>query len=276
MLHSYFTIALRNMARHKLFTVLNAFGLAMGMSVSLLLISFYSFVSSFDDFHTKKENTYRVITNHEQGLDKADYASAPAALAKKLQNGYTGVRGIVRINSTFKGEVVSEKLNLPFHGYYADADFFSVFDFQLLQGNAHTALTKPHTLVLTETLAKKIRLSGDLLGHTLEVDGIGTFEVTGIMKDEARTHFMFEALISFATLPPSIRGEESDPDQWTSFEDQYLYILTDESSDKIKLQQSLDRIATEVNSQSKDARVAFSLQPLGEITPGPDLENSIG
>ncbi|HEY3405607.1 MAG TPA: FtsX-like permease family protein, partial [Ohtaekwangia sp.] len=47
-------------------------------------------------------------------------------------------------------------------------------------------------------------------------------------------------------------------------------------SDKIKLQQSLDRIATEVNSQSKDARVAFSLQPLGEITPGPDLENSIG
>jgi len=274
MLQSYFKVALRNMARHRLFTLLNAFGLAMGMSVSLLLISFYSFVSSFDDFHAQQDNIYRVITTLDKGVSNADYASAPPALAKKLQDEYTGIRKIVRINSSFRGEIVSNKLNLPFQAYYADEDFFSLFDFQLMRGNARSALTKPNSIVLTETLARKMTAAGELLGHEIEVDGVGTFEVTGIVKDETHTHFRFEALISFNTLPANIRGEESEPDQWISFEDQYLYILVDQTSYNEKLKQSLDRIAKEVSS--KDAHVAFTLQPLGEITPGPDLENSLG
>ena len=167
-------------------------------------------------------------------------------------------------------------MNLPLKGYYADEDFFSVFDFEMMQGNALTALVRPNSIVLTETLARKITPSGELLGHVIEVDGIGDFEVTGIIKDQRRTHLWFEALISFSTLPSEVRGEESNPDQWTSFNDQYLYLLVDPSLDREKLQQSLDRISKEVNSQSKGAKVAFKLQALGDITPGPDLENSIG
>jgi len=276
MLKSYFKIALRNIIRHRLFTLLNVFGLAMGMSVSLLLISFYAYVSSFDDFHRQKENTYRVITTLDQGLDKNDYASAPTALAMRLQNEYADVASIVRINATFRGEIVSDKVNLPVHAYYAEENFFAVFDFELTRGNPRTALVRPNSIVLTESLAKKISASGELLGRVIEVEGVGNFEVTGILKDETRTHFMFEALVSFSTLPAAARGEESNPDQWTSFEDQYFYIMIDPSSDKEKLQHALNNIATEVNHELKDARVAFTLQPLGDITPGPDLENSIG
>src|SRR5690606_16395369 len=61
MLRNYFQVALRNIARHKVFSILNAVGLALGMSVSLLLISFYVYVSSFDDFHTKNKDIYRVV-----------------------------------------------------------------------------------------------------------------------------------------------------------------------------------------------------------------------
>ena len=276
MLKSYFKVALRNIARHKSFSILNTFGLALGMSVSLLLISFYAYVSSFDDFHTQKENIYRIISTLETGVRRDDLASAPAALAKKLQHDYAGIREIVRINSTFNGEIVSDKLNLPLQGYYADENFFSVFDFEMMQGNALAALARPNCIVLTETLAKKISASAELLGHVIEVEGMGNFEVTGIIKDQRRTHLWFEALISFSTLPTEVRGEESNPDQWTSFNDQYLYLLVDPSLDREKLQQSLDRIATELNGQSKDARIAFRLQALGDITPGPDLENSIG
>ena len=276
MIRSYFTVALRNIAKHKSFAILNVFGLALGMSVSLLLISFYSYVSSFDDFHTKKQSIYRVITTLDESGRKDDFASAPAALAKKLEHDYAGVKEIVRINSTFKGEIVSDRMNIPLQGYYADANFFSVFDFEMTRGNARTALVRPNSIVLTETLARKIASSGEVLGQVIEVEGLGNFEVTGIIKDQKRTHFMFEALISFSTLPAEIRGEESNPEQWTSFQDQYLYILADQSSKTEQLEQALIHIALEVNDQSKDGSVAFGLQALGDITPGPDLENAIG
>lgn len=273
---SYLKVALRNIRKHKAFTILNAFGLALGMSVSLLLISFYAYVSSFDDFHTKRDNIYRVISTLEKRLRRDDFASTPAALAKKLQDDYTGIKEITRINASFNGAIVSDKVNLPLQGYYADANFFSVFDFEMIHGNPHTALAKPNNIVLTESLAKKIAASGDLLGHSIEIEGIGNFEVTGIIKNESRTHFRFEALISFVSLPAEIRGEESNPDQWTSYQDQYLYLLVDNASNIATLQRSLDRIAKDVSSQTKNAKAAFKLQALGDITPGPDLENSIG
>jgi putative ABC transport system permease protein len=276
MLKSYLKVALRNIARHKSFSVLNALGLALGMSVSLLLISFYAYVSSFDDFHTKRGNIYRVISTLKTSARRDDLASAPAALAKKLQHDNAGIREIIRINASFSGEIVSDKLNLPFQGYYADANFFTVFDFDVTRGNPRTALSKPNSIVLTEALAKKIVASGDLLGHVIEVEGVGTFEVTGIIKDQRRTHLSFEALISFSTLPADIQGEESNADQWTKYKDQYLYLLAGDTPDNEKLQLSLDRAAKEVNSQLHSATITFKLQPLGDITPGPDLENSTG
>jgi hypothetical protein len=142
MLTSYFKVAFRNLARHKYLSMLNALGLALGMSVSLLLISFYSFVSSFDDFHIKGDNIYRIISTVEQGLQRTDLASAPFIVAKNLENDVPGIDEVVCINSAFNGAVVSDKFNMPVSGYYADDNFFSVFDFKLLQGNPRTALQR--------------------------------------------------------------------------------------------------------------------------------------
>lgn len=276
MLGSYLKIALRLFSRHTFFSFVNALGLALGMSFSLLLISFYSYIISFDDFHTKKANIYRVITAKENGDTKELFASAPPALRHNLMEESEVIKEIVRIHSSFRGDVVSDKMNIPIQGYYVDANFFSVFDFEMILGNPREALVKPRSIVLTESVARKFMASGDLVGKALEVEGLGYFEVTGIIKDQRRTHFLFEALISFSSLTPAIQGEESDPKQWTHFDDQYMYLLTNLPSSKEKLQQSLNRISNEVNALKLDAKVEFTLQALGDITPGPDLENSIG
>ncbi len=277
MFNSYLKVATRNIAKHKYFSLINVFGLALGMSVSLLLISFYSFVSSFDDFHEQRESIYRIISTMEKGGDKEELASVPSSLANRLQNEFAGIKEIIRINSSFHGDVVSDKSNIPIQrGYYADLHFFSVFDFEMIQGNPRTALSKPNSIVLIESVAKKLEASGDVLGKSLEIDGLGNFEVTGVLKDEKRTHLWFEALVSFSTLPAEVRGDESNPDQWTSYKDQYIYLVVEDPSIKEKLQQALNRIGEDVSNQSKDASVAFKLQSLSDITPGPDLENSIG
>jgi putative ABC transport system permease protein len=277
MFNSYLKVAARNIAKHKYFSLINVFGLALGMSVSLLLISFYSFVSSFDDFHAQSESIYRIISTMEKGGDKEELASVPLALANRLQQEFVGLKEIVRINSSFHGEVVTDKLNIPIQrGFYADLNFFSVFDFKMIQGSSRNALSKPNSIVLIESVAKKLEASGDVLGKSLEIDGLGTFEITGVIKDEKRTHLWFEALVSFSTLPAEVRGDGSNPDQWTAYNDQYIYLVVDDPSIKDKLQQALNRIAEDVSNQSKDGRVAFKLQSLSDITPGPDLENSIG
>ena len=277
MFKSYLKVAARNIARYKYFSLINAFGLALGMSVSLLLISFYSYVSSFDDYHTRKESIYRIISTMDKGGDREELASVPSSLATSMQHETAGIEEIVRINASFRGDVVSDKVNIPIRqGYYVDSSFFSVFDFEMTQGNPHAALSKPNSIVLIESVAKKIEASGDLLGKAIEIDGLGTFEVTGVIKDPKRTHLWFEALVSFSTLPADVRGEESNQEQWTSYKDQYIYLVVGNSSNTDKIQQSLDRIAREVYSQSKDTHVAFKLQALNDITPGPDLENSIG
>lgn len=276
MFKSYLKVAIRNIVKYKYFSIVNVLGLSLGMSFSLLLITFYVFISSFDDFHTKKENIYRVITTLQKGTaDPKDFASAPAALAKSLQDRSAGIREIVRINTSFRGDIVSNKLNLPVQGYYADANFFKVFDFEMLQGNPATALSEPNSMVLTESMAKKIDATGNLLGHTVEIEGVGNFEVTGVISDQIRTHFQFETLVSFSTLSASIRGEDSDPHQWVSFNGQYLYVLLGDALATGQLQQSLDRISQDVSDPSQQAKVSFKLQALGDITPGPDLEDAM-
>lgn len=268
-------LAARNIAKHRYFTIINTFGLALGMSVSLLLISFYVYVSSFDDFHSRAERIYRVISVRDKEGTRYEWASAPAALAHKLQI-ESGIHEIVRINASFKGNVVSDKENIPVSGYYADANLFSVFDFEMIQGNPANALSEPNSMVLTESVARKFAVSGDMLDKTLEIDGLGTFQVTGVIRDQKRTHFMFDVLISFNTLPPAIRGEESNQEQWTYYMDQYIYLLADDTFDGEKLQQSLNAIAAGINSEIIDTDIGFKLQALGDITPGPDLENALG
>lgn len=276
MFKSYLIVAIRNIARQKYFTLINVFGLALGMSFSLLLLSFYFYVSSFDDFHSRKERIYRIISTLESAGEKTDFASAPLALAHQLERGSMGIEAVTRVNTSFRADVVTDKMNIPVQGYYVDSNFFSVFDFQMIRGNPYDALSEPNSIVLTESVAKKFEASGDLLGETLQMEGLGTFKVTGIVKDQRRTHLWFEALVSFNTLPAARRGEESHPDQWTHFKDQYVYVLTHESNDRRQLQQILSDISRDVSGQSENASVTFHLQPLTGITPGPDLENATG
>lgn len=123
MFKNYLKLAARIFVRHKYFSLINAFGLALGMSFSLLLISFYSYVSSFDEFHAHKESIYRVITTRVSEGNKEIYASTPPALAHRLKDESADVKEITLINSSFHGDVVSDRMNIPIHGYYAEETF---------------------------------------------------------------------------------------------------------------------------------------------------------
>jgi len=276
MFKNYLTVSARSLYRHKYFSVVNAMGLSIGMCVGLLLIALYSYVLSYDNFHPNKENIYRIISTRTEGIKSRDMASVPAPLQESLQPEISIIEKSTRINSAFNAEAVLEKENLMVNGYYAEPPFLTLFNFPLERGNISTALTRPNSLVLTQRRAKKIFNKTDVLGQTIELKNLGVFEITGIINDLPKnTHFEFDALASYSSLPVSL-SEASNKTAWTNYRNNYLYVQLPQNFDRDNIEHALAKIAAANYPADANVKATFQLQPLEDISPGPDLSNAPG
>lgn len=268
---NYLKVALRNLYQHKYFSLLNAFGLAIGMSVSLLLISMYSYVSTYDDFHEHREDIYSITTTRTEGIETFDFASAPLAVADKIKTEFGGAAEVIRVYNSFAGEVVFERENIPIRGYYVEPGFLETFTFPLLQGDP-TALSRPNQIVLTESTARKLFNSTDVVGKQVALKDQGLFEISGVLRDYPKnTHFRFEALASFNTLPNQFISEA---ERWTHYQNQFVYVRLTPHVGPNLLQDYLVGLANRINKQS-NIKVTYAVQPLDEIVTS-ETYNGIG
>ncbi len=247
--------------------MINATGLAIGMSVSLLLITMLTYLYTFDNFHANQANIYRIITFYRDQDHELNLASAPSILVEHLD--FAGIEKATRINTGFSGDVNSEGLNVPIRGYYTDPEFLSIFSFPLVQGNAHEALTKPNSIVITQSTAKKLFGHDNVLGNTIEIAKQGSFEVTGVMKDlPGNTHLVFECLVSYSTIPrPNTVIQYANP---FSYGHEYIYFLVKPDTPLDQLNAPLDKLSEEVSRRS-GVKVKYGWQALKDITPGKNL-----
>jgi len=273
MLRNYIKVAIRNLYQYRYFSILNVLGLAVGMSVSLLFISLISYVSTYDSFQVNKDNIYTIVTSRTEGFEAAEYATAPIVLADKLRESFPDAREVVRIHSGFNEEVIMDNGILPLQGYYAEPNFLNVFTYIITAGNGESALSKPNTIIITESAAIKFFNTTDVVGKMLELDQGGLLEIGAVMKDHpVNSHLKFEILISYSTLPES---QLSLTDQWTNYRNQYVYVLLSETTKQSILQKYLDHIKTPIDNRSP-IKVSFNSQSLDDITMGPDYRNAIG
>lgn len=269
---NYFKVAVRNLYRHRYFTILNMVGLAIGMSVSLLIIALFVSVTNYDEFHANKKNIYRVVSFTNTGKE---YASAPVILGERLKAEYPGIKEVIHIDRNL---YISEPLpkNPVFtFGFYVDPAFLSSFTFPLVKGDPRTALSEPHSIVLTEKQSKKIFGDEEAMGKMIDV-GSDQYQVTGIMKDfPLACHFEFNAIAPYSAIS---KDQLNRPvkEAWSEFINHYIYLQLEEGQDLSKLQEYLDKVAADVYKSNPDFKATFHLQALGDITPGPDLDNDIG
>jgi putative ABC transport system permease protein len=272
MLQNYIKVATRNLYQHKYFSILNIFGLAVGMSVSLLLISLVSYIRTYDNFHVNRDNIHTIVTTRHEGVEELEYATAPIALAEKLKE-YPEVQEVVRIQSGFNEEVKMQQGNIPLQGYYVEPNFLRVFTYNVLKGNAVAALSKPNSIIITESAALKLFNSTDVLGKTLELEHGGLLEISALMKDHpVNSHLKFELLVSYSTLPVA---KKTTIDQWTNYRSQYLYVLLADDAKPSKLNEYLAQVSKSAYAQSA-IKVGFNTEHIDDITMGPDYRNAIG
>ncbi len=268
--------AFRNMRKQKVFSIINIVCLSVGMSVGLFTLAVWRDVVSVDAFHQNSKNIFRVITNIENEAGKIPYASTSAPLAEHLVAKSTGIDELVQLDKQFSPAVVISPGNtLTYKGYYATSNFLKVFDFPLTQGSSEHALEHPFSIVITEKVASSLFRDTSPIGRIIELDGLGDFQITGVFATHDRTHFSFDMIASFSTIPilEKTGKREKTLDNWGPLTSSYTYLMLDNEGAAAKVQSSLSSIYP-LNTNHAE-RVTFSLQPLHDISLS-ELGNEIG
>ncbi|MCX6640242.1 MAG: ABC transporter permease [bacterium] len=204
MFANYLKIALRNLLRHKGYSIINIAGLAIGMAACLLIVLYIQRELSFENMNPKADRIYRVLTiDKALGTNNQRVGITMPALGPAVPPAFPDVEASLRVTGSAKTlltygdrpSVYAENLRM------ADSNFFDFFNFPMLQGDPATALKEPFALVLTAKLARQIFGEEDALGKTIKTGNGNDVKVTGVLKDlPDNIHFDFDALGSIATL----------------------------------------------------------------------------
>lgn len=277
MIGSHIKTSVRSISRNKLFSTINIVGLAIGMSVGLLLIAFAHDLLSYDKFNENGSRIYRLNSHakFKQGYSN-EFASTSVKIGKLIQEKISGVEEITMMRTEFSGDAAISNNVVPFTGIYAEPSMLRIFTLPMVKGDAARALAEPYSIVLTETSAKKLFGAEDAFGKTIHVDSID-YHVTGILKDVPFfSHLQFESLISFSTIESRIAKDQQLMKWGNVWQRNYVYLLLPENSTVSDVQKQLDAIAAEENKEDDEAEIHLTLLPLYDIMLGDEVHNSIG
>ena len=203
----------RALSRQRTYVVLNILGLSIGMACSFIIALFIMNELSYDTYHDKKDQIYRLILNGKIGGQELKVTSTASPIGPTMKNEFPEVADFLRMNGRGKIVVRSEDRFYTENDFVeADSSFFNFFSIGLLRGEKDKVLNAPHTVVLSETTARKIFGDADPIDHMLRI-GNDTikYRVTGVMNDiPENTHFKAGMIGSFMT------NRRSSQSQWLS------------------------------------------------------------
>lgn len=219
MLVNYIKIALRNIKRHKAYSLINIAGLSVGITCSLLVLLFIRFETSYDRYHPNADRIYRVIfESPTEFMGTNKQAWTPGPLASALKDEFPEVLQTARIEEAGSDASLSYK-NVSFTEeafFFTDPGYLKMFSVPLLKGDPETSLNNPFSLLISEKTASKYFGSGDPLGKILRLNDKYDFQITGVFQNiPQNTHFHADFLASFNSLE-SIYGVRS-LSSWNGF-----------------------------------------------------------
>ncbi len=221
MFKNYFKTAWRSLRKNKTFSILNITGLSIGLACSLLIALYVLDELGYDRFNTQADHIYRIDEQVKFGDFNYNGAEVPAIMGPVFAKDFKQIDHYTRFKSSpgiviRKGEenIREDKV------IYADSSLFDVFTLVMIAGDKKTALREPHSLVITESTARKYFNSTDIIGKTLLVDGTNNYKITGVIKDITRqSHFNFDLFMPINELDSRLNPS------WVNFNFQTYLLL---------------------------------------------------
>lgn len=191
-----FKIALRNLLRNKTASLINISGLAIGLAACLMLLLYVAYEWNYDRAY--KNEIYQVMVNFADGNKQitATGDQAPNVLAKTLKQEVPEIDHIARVLWPVKRLFANGENTFKIEGRYADAEILKIFDYQFISGSPDKAFNDPNSVILTESAAKRLFGSTDVLNKVLKYENQVDVKVTGVIKDHAaNTTYKFDCLV---------------------------------------------------------------------------------
>jgi putative ABC transport system permease protein len=254
MFKNYLKVALRNIVRHKVYSIINIAGLAVGMAVCILILLWVQDELSYDRFHENADRLHRVAFSADAERFRGEFVPGP--LAAYLKDEYPEI-----VNSTVFCRHSRMKLSFEGNGLFCagsfvDPSFFEMFSFPFAQGDPKTALSEPLSVVITKNLAERM-FGGhtDVVGKAITIEGAVDLTVCGILENlPPNSHMQFDFLIPYSIAPPGMK-------RW-DVKSLTAYVLLDENSSH---EEVTGKISGVLNQHNPTWENYLYLQPLKGI-----------
>ena len=258
MFKNYFKIAFRNMKRHKLYSIINISGLAIGLASCILILVWVQNELSYDRFHKNFDNICKIVCKGKIILN--DYDGTPGVMGPALTEELPDVKDFARIlgieKKVFK---YKDRVFYETGGIYVDPSFFRIFTFPFEKGDPESALSNKDNIVITREMSDKYFGDEDPVGKTMEVEG-DLCTVSGVIKNiPVNSHIKFDYAVSFKILEGIIRFN------WGGY-NYVTFLHLNENAEFNGLASIITEIAKKNNSwQVINRGVSFVLEPLSKI-----------
>ncbi|MBU8923316.1 MAG: ABC transporter permease [Bacteroidales bacterium] len=261
MIRNYFKIALRNLARYKMYSLINILGLAIGMAGFILITLWVHHEKSFDRFHEGHENIYRVLSFGDKYF-KNGFDGTPGPLGAKAVEGVPEVQAACKFGMfpklafRYKDNVFFEK-----SGVVVSDTFLDIFSYELIKGDRNTVLSDPSSIVITESMAERYFGEEDPIGKVLVSEGFEGM-VSGVLKDvPSNSTLRFDYFISFGFYR-RVGGSDSN---WSAY-NYSTYLRLAEGSDTGRVAELMTDIARDNNSaQVSNSGCWYRLEPMIDV-----------
>ncbi len=252
MLKNYFTIAIRNLKKHRFYTSINVAGLSLGVAICFIILLFVFYELSYDRHFDKAERIYRINSKIVFGGFDHDMTYAPAPLAATLVSEFPEVEAAIRFRERGSYLIKRNDDNIKeTRVIWTDKDFFKIFSVPVLEGNPEKALSEPNTIAISKHIADKFFVNESALGQTLILDNNISVKVGAVYEPmPANSHFHFDVLISLEGL------DEAKRDVWYSNNFQ-TYLLLKEGAQAVDLEAKIP-----------DLIMKYIMPQLGEVLGG--------
>jgi len=272
MFKNYFKTAWRNITRHKAYSAINILGLAIGIAACLLILQYVSFELGYEDFQVNKDRIYRVQQDrYDNGKLSTQWAAGAYAVGNSFKAAIPEIEDYVKVVGN--GRVTAEVNNQPLKiekVYFTSNSLFNVFTYPLLAGNKNESLKEPFTAALSETTAKKIFGTANVVGKALRLNGRDNYTINAVYKDPpVNTQLKPDLPLSYATFEKwTTDSSGNGPETAWQWDGCLTYLLLHKGADPNVVEKKFVPVVQKFTAEDMkkyNAGVIYHLQPLKDI-----------
>lgn len=264
MLKNYFKIAWRNLVKNKAASIINITGLSLGMAAAILILLWVQNELNFDNYHPHADRIYYVTMGQSNGQQK--FGGTPFPLSGAIEKEIPGVEATTQFiyGNGFNSPVLSinDQYFREKRLVYVDKNWFNLFHYDFISGNAAAFNQNPNSIILTASLAKKYYGNKDATGEIIRIDSTG-YRVQAVVKDNpSNSSFQYDFFLPEETYLSTRRGIATE---WRNFPCQ-TFIRLKQNSNPANVERSISAIISpkvQMSLSINDRKDTFA----GFITP---------